>query len=84
MVHSIVDKAKVIACLSVPIQSKKRYSKDQKRRLSGGLINEALQNVSQRRGSALVFVNCAYTSQMDSRHGVIVTGGNFTVSTGLC
>ena len=76
-VHSVVDKAKTIVCedLSAPIKGKKFYHKNQKRRLSGwvkGLINKALVSVSQRRGSALVFVNCAYTSQMDSRYGVLL------------
>ena len=75
-VHSIVDKSKTIVCedLSSPIASK-TYRKNQKRRLSGwvkGLIQEALESVSQRRGSSLVLVNCAYTSQMDSRHGVLL------------
>jgi len=76
-VHSIVDKTKTIVCedLSAPIKSGKRYKKDQKRRLSGwvkGLMQEALESVSQRRGSLLVLVNCAYTSQMDSRCGVLL------------
>ena len=76
-VHSVVDKAQTIVCeeLSSPIQSKKWYRKDTKRRLSGwvkGLISEALQSVSYRRGSTVVHVNCAYTSQMDSRHGVLL------------
>ena len=76
-VHSVVDKGKIIACedLSAQIKSQKQYRKDTFRRLSGwvkGLINEALQSVSQRRGSTLVFVNCAYTSQMDSRYGVLL------------
>ena len=76
-VHSIADKAKTIVCedLSSPIKSKKKYSKNQNRRLSGwvkGLMQEALNSVSQRRGSSLVLVNCAYTSQMDSRHGVLL------------
>ena len=75
--HSIVDKAKTIVCedLSSPIPSKKPLGKNQKRRLSGwvkGIMGEALQSVSQRRGSSLVLVNCAYTSQMDSRHGVLL------------
>ncbi len=52
-----------------------RHHKNQKRRLSGwvkGLIQEALNSVSQRRGSSLRKVNCAYTSQMDSRYGVLL------------
>lgn len=76
-VHKVCDKAKTIVCedLSSPILSKKRYGKNQNRRLSGwvkGVMQEALNSVSQRRGSTLVLVNCAYTSQMDSRHGVLL------------
>ena len=76
-VHSVVDKAKTIVSedLSVPIKSRKRYKKEQKRRLAGwvkGLMQDALKSVSQRRSSSLVLVNCAYTSQMDSRHGVLL------------
>jgi IS605 OrfB family transposase len=76
-VHSVVDKAKVIVCedLSAPIKSRKKYRKDQKRRLSSwfkGLIGEALKSVIKRRGSSLRQVNCAYTSQMDSRYGVLL------------
>ena len=33
---------------------------------------EALKSLSQRRGSLLVHVDCAYTSQMDSRYGVLL------------
>jgi len=75
--HKVFDKAKTIVCedLSAPIKSKRQYRKNQKRRLSGwvkGLIQEALNSVSQRRGSSLVLVNCAYTSQIDCRHGVLL------------
>jgi IS605 OrfB family transposase len=76
-VHSLVDKAGFTVCedLSFAQKSKKKYGKNQTRRLSGwvkGIIKEALENVSQRRGSTLVLVNAAYTSQMDSRHGVLL------------
>jgi len=76
-VHSIIDKAQTIVCedLSASIPYRKPYRKDQKRRLSGwvkGLMQEALESVSQRRGSSLFLVNCAYTSQMDSRYGVLL------------
>jgi IS605 OrfB family transposase len=76
-VHSVADKAKTIVCedLSCPIANNLRYGKNQKRRLSGwvkGVMQDALESVSQRRGSTLVLVNCAYTSQMDSRHGVLL------------
>jgi IS605 OrfB family transposase len=76
-VHSVCDKAKTIVCedLKSPIPNKKKYNKNQKRRLSGwvkGAMQDALESVSQRRGSTLVLVNCAYTSQTDSRHGVLL------------
>lgn len=74
--HSVVDKASTIAAedLSSPI-SGKSYGKDQNRRLSAwakSLLAEAITAVSQRRGSALRMVNCAYTSQMDSRYGILL------------
>ena len=33
---------------------------------------ESLTSVSQRRGASLVLVSCAYTSQIDSRYGVLL------------
>jgi len=59
---------------SAPMTGKK-FSKDVNRRLAGwvkGVIAEALDVVSQRRGSTLVLVNPAYTSQIDSRFGVLL------------
>jgi transposase len=32
---------------------------------------QAIENVSRRRGSTVVYVNAAYTSQMDSRNGTL-------------
>ena len=74
--HSIADKAAVVAAedLTAPMAAKS-YKKDQKRRLAGwvkGDLAEALTLVLQRRGSALRMVNCAYTSQMDHRYGVLL------------
>jgi len=70
--HSVVDKAKVIVCedLTSPIPDKKKYGKNQSRRLSGwvkGTMAEAIETVSQRRGASLSRVNAAYTSQMAPR-----------------
>ncbi len=71
--HAVVDKAGTIAAedLTAPMAGKK-FGKDVTRRLSSwtkGVIAKALEIVSQRRGSTLVLVNAAYTSQMDSRSG---------------
>jgi len=74
--HKLVDKAEVIAAedLTSPIASKK-FGKNVTRRLSAwtkGVIANALDTISRRRGSSVILVNSAYTSQMDSRHGVLM------------
>ena len=71
----MVDKAQVIAAedLTSPITSKK-FGKNVTRRLSAwtkGVIAKALDTVSRRRGSSVILVNSAYTSQMDSRYGIL-------------
>ncbi len=73
--HKIVDKAKHIVTedLTQPM-GKSKFGKNVTRRLSSwtkGIIAESLENVSQRRGSTLHYVNPAYTSQMDSRTGLL-------------
>lgn len=75
-VHAIVDKASTVVCedLTSPIPSK-GYGKDVNRRLSNwtkGIIAFATADVAASRGSTVSYVNCAYTSQMDSRHGVLL------------
>lgn len=75
-VHAVVDKANVIVAedLTAPM-SGKNFGKNVNRRLASwtkGVIAEAIENVSQRRGSTLVLVNPAYTSQMDSRNGCLI------------
>lgn len=70
-VHTIVDKAKTIACedLTKVIKSKHR-GKNTNRRLNGwvkGIIATSLEQVSLRRGAAVVLVNAAYTSQTCSQ-----------------
>jgi IS605 OrfB family transposase len=75
-VHSVVDKTKVIVCedLTATIKSSKPMGKNQKRRLSGwvkGMIADALQQVSLRRGASVVPVNAAYTSQTCYRCGCL-------------
>ncbi|WP_221914010.1 RNA-guided endonuclease TnpB family protein [Thiorhodospira sibirica] len=74
-VHKVVDKAAVIAAedLTAPMAGKS-FGKNVNRRLASwtkGVIAEALDSVSSRRGSTVVLVNPAYTSQMDSRTGCL-------------
>ena len=75
--HAVVDKAKIVVCedLTSPIPDKGKYGPNQSRRLSGwvkGTMAEAIETVTQRRGSTLLKVNAAYTSQMDSRYGALL------------
>ncbi|WP_207191947.1 zinc ribbon domain-containing protein, partial [Halochromatium roseum] len=75
-VHKVVDKAAVIATedLTAPMAGKS-FGKNVNRRLAAwtkGVIAEALDSVSRRRGSAVVLVNPAYTSQIDSRNGCLL------------
>ena len=74
--HSVVDKADTIACedLSRPMKSARYRHKDTNRRLHGwvkGVMADTLTSISRRRGSALALVNPAYTSQIDSRTGLL-------------
>ena len=74
--HSVVDRASTIACedLTAPMKSAKVMHRDTQRRLSGwarGVMADTLTSISRRRGSALVLVNPAYTSQIDSRTGLL-------------
>jgi IS605 OrfB family transposase len=74
-VNQLVDKAKLIVTedLTSPISGKK-FPKNVNRRLASwakGVIAKALEEVSQRRGSTLQYVNAAYTSQMDSVDGTL-------------
>jgi IS605 OrfB family transposase len=76
--HQLVDNAEIIAAedLTSPIASK-RLGKNVTRRLSvwtKGVIANALDTISRRRrrGSSVVLVNSAYTSQVDSRYGVLL------------
>ena len=72
-INHVIDKADVIVTedLTSPIAGKK-FGKNVSRRLSSwtkGVIASAIENVSRRRGSTVVYVNAAYTSQMDSCDG---------------
>ncbi|MBM0228734.1 transposase [Micromonospora sp. ATA51] len=73
-VHRVVDKAATVVAedLTKRIAGRKRLGKNVNRRLAAwtkGVTAEALTNVSERRGSALVHVNAAYTSQACHRCG---------------
>jgi IS605 OrfB family transposase len=74
-VNQVVDKAKIIVTedLTSPITGKK-FSKNINRRLSSwtkGVIARSIEDISRRRGSSVIYVNAAYTSQMDSRDGTL-------------
>lgn len=74
--HAVVDKASTIAAedLTAPMAGKK-FGKNMNRRLTSwtkGVIADALETVSRRRGSTLVLVNPAYTSQIDHRNGCLL------------
>ena len=75
--HSVVDRAGTIACedLTAPMQSaRKVMHRDTQRRLRGwvkGVMADTLTSISRRRDTALVLVNPANTSQIDSRTGLL-------------
>ncbi|MFG3302281.1 RNA-guided endonuclease TnpB family protein [Micromonospora chersina] len=73
-VHEVVDKAATVIAedLNKRFTGRKPLGKNINRRLAAwtkGVTAEALKNVSERRGSALVTVNAAYTSQTCHRCG---------------
>ncbi len=82
--HAVVDKASPIGAedLSAPMSGNK-FGKNMNRRLTSwtkGVIAEALDSVSRRRGATLVLINPAYTSQVDHRNGCLLgkrVGGRF-------
>ncbi|MEU8080868.1 transposase [Catellatospora citrea] len=73
-VHAVIDKADMVIAedLTRNFASHKPLGRNVNRRLAGwtkGVTAEALTSVSERRGSALVHVNAAYTSQACHRCG---------------
>ena len=75
-VHAVTDKASAIIAedLTTTFASRRNLGKNMNRRLAAwtkGLTAEALKSVPERRGSALVLVNAAYTSQADPRTGAL-------------
>lgn len=76
-VHQLCNQASTIVYedLTEPIASNKFRSKKTRRSLNSwvkGTVITALEQVSARRGSTIVDVNAAYTSQMDSRYGILL------------
>lgn len=73
--HSVFDKAGTVAVEDLTAQfATKKLGRNTNRRLSGwvkGLMADAIEVISQRRSAVAALVNCAYTSQMDSRYGVL-------------
>jgi deoxycytidine triphosphate deaminase len=74
--HAITDKASTVAAedLTRPFAARRNLGPNMNRRLAAwtkGLTAEALSSVSERRGSALVLVNAAYTSQVDPSTGTL-------------
>jgi IS605 OrfB family transposase len=75
-VNQVADKAVTIVAedLTKPFTGRKRLGRNTNRRLAAwtkGLTAQALHDVSERRGSALVLVNAAYTSQADPHTGLL-------------
>jgi IS605 OrfB family transposase len=75
-VNQVADKAATIVAedLTKPFTGRKRLGRNTNRRLAAwtkGLTAQALHDVSERRGSALVLVNAAYTSQADPHTGLL-------------
>jgi IS605 OrfB family transposase len=75
-VHAVTDKAAKIVAedLTRTFASRRNLGRNMNRRLAAwtkGLTAEALKSVPERRGSVLVLVNAAYTSQADPRTGAL-------------
>ena len=74
--HALMLNAITVAYedLTEQIKSKKPMRKRMKRNVSSwckGIVADALKQVSTRVGCTVVSVNCAYTSQLDSRFGTL-------------
>jgi transposase len=89
--HSLMPNAIKVAYedLTEQIKSKKPMRKRMKRNVSSwckGIVADALGQVSTRVGCTVVSVNCAYTSQLDSRFGTLTgtrLGDKFTGHDGV-
>ena len=88
-VHRVIDKADTVIAedLTKTFAGRRPLGKNTNRRLAAwtkGVTAEALTNVSQRRGSALVHVNAAYTSQVCHRCGCLGKRGGDRLHCTLC
>ncbi|MBW4668472.1 MAG: transposase [Cyanomargarita calcarea GSE-NOS-MK-12-04C] len=89
--HSLMSNAIKVAYedLTEQIKSKKPMKKRMKRNVSSwckGMVASAIKQVSTRVGCTVVSVNCAYTSQLDSRFGTLTgtrLGDKFTGHDGV-
>lgn len=89
--HSLMANAIKVAYedLTEQIKNKKPMKKRMKRNVSSwckGMVADALVQVSTRVGCTVVSVNCAYTSQLDSRFGTLTgarLGDKFTGHDGV-
>ena len=89
--HSLMSNAIEVAYedLTEQIKSKKPMKKRMKRNVSSwckGVVADALVQVSSRVGCTVISVNCAYTSQLDSRFGTLTgtrLGDKFTGHDGV-
>jgi transposase len=89
--HSLMTNAIKVAYedLTEQIKSKKPMKKRMKRNVSSwckGIVADAMVQVSSRVGCTVVTVNCAYTSQLDSRFGTLTgtrLGDKFTGHDGV-
>ncbi len=88
LMHDAI-KAVAFEDLTEQFASNKKRSKRTKRNLSSwckGIVADALKQVSSRVGCTIIGVSAAYTSQLDSRHGVLLgerAGDKFTCFDGV-
>ncbi len=88
LMHDAV-KAVAFEDLTEQFASNKKRSKRTKRNLNSwckGIVVSALEQVSSRVGCTIIGVSAAYTSQLDSRHGVLLgvrDGDKFTCFDGV-
>ncbi|MBR8840845.1 MAG: addiction module component, partial [Stigonema ocellatum SAG 48.90 = DSM 106950] len=88
LMHDAI-KAVAFEDLTEQFATKKKRSKRTKRNLNSwckGIVASALEQVSSRVGCTIIGVSAAYTSQVDSRHGILLgvrSGDKFTCFDGV-